>query len=86
MIYANLNILYLQRWMCFDNVERFALFLNDLEGSMKLSPGKYSPENCLGIFSMMKIPTLPHMKTPLAETPPLIIALQQMKKQTIFKI
>ena len=53
---------------------------------MKLSPGKYSPENCLGIFSMMKIPTLPHMKTPLAETPPLIIALQQMKKQTIFKI
>ena len=53
---------------------------------MKLSPGKYSPENCLGIFSTMKIPTLPHMKTPLAETPPLIIALQQMKKQTIFKI
>ena len=58
VICTNLNILYLQRWMCFDHVERFALLLNDLEGSMKLAPGKYALENCLGIFSPMKIPTM----------------------------
>ena len=40
MICTNLNILFLQRWMCFGFVERFALLLNDLEGSIKLSPGK----------------------------------------------
>ena len=68
MIYTNLNILYLQRWMCFDYVERFALLLNDLEGSMKLPPGKYPPESCLRIFSLMKIPTMniaPWKKNPL---------------------
>ena len=58
MICTNLNIFYLQRQMYFDYVERFALLLNDLEGSMKLSPGKYPPENCLGIFSPMKISTI----------------------------
>ena len=58
MICTNLNIFYLQRQMYFDYVERFALLLNDLEGSMKLSPGKYPPENCLGIFSPMKISTM----------------------------
>ena len=58
MIYANLNILYLQPWMCFDYNERFALLLNDSEGSMKLPPGRYPPESCLGIFSPMKIPTM----------------------------
>ena len=42
----------------FDYVERFALLLNDLDGSMKLPPGKYHPENCLRIFSPMKIPTM----------------------------
>ena len=30
--------------------------------------------------------TLPHEKIPLVETPPVTITLQQMKKQTIFKI
>ena len=44
--------------MCFHYVERFALLLNDLEGSMILSPGKYALENYLGIFSPMKIPTM----------------------------
>ena len=44
--------------MCFDYVERFTLLLNDLDGSMKLPPGKYPPENCLGVFSSMKIPTM----------------------------
>ena len=58
MICTNLNILYLQRWMCFDKAERFSLLLNDLEGSMKLHPGKYPPENCLGICSPIKIPTM----------------------------
>ena len=58
MICTKLEILYLQRWMCFDFAERFALLLNDLEGSMKFPPGKYPPENCLGIFSPMKIPTM----------------------------
>ena len=41
MICTNLNILYLQRRMCFEYVERFALLLNDLEGLMKIPPGKY---------------------------------------------
>ena len=58
MICTNLNILYLQRWVCFDYAERFALLLNDLEGSMKLPPGKYPLENCLGIFCPMKTPTM----------------------------
>ena len=44
--------------MCFDYVKRFSLLLNDLDESMKLPPGKYPPENCLGIFSPMKIPTM----------------------------
>ena len=58
MICTNLNNLYLQRWMRFDYSERFALLLNDLDGLMKLPPGKYPPENSLGIFSPMKIPTM----------------------------
>ena len=58
MICTILNNLYLQPGMCFDYVERFALLLNDLDGSTKLPPGKYPPENCLEIFSPMKIPTI----------------------------
>ena len=74
--------------MCFDYVERFALLLNDLERSMKLPPRKYPAENCLGVFSAIKFPTkkLPSEKTRLAETSPVIIALQQLKNQAIFKI
>ena len=74
--------------MCFDYVERFALLLNNLERSMKLPPRKYPTENFLGIFSPMKISTkkLPSEKTHLVETSPGIIALQQLKNQTIFKI
>ena len=88
MICTIFNNFYLQRGMCFDYVERFALLLNDLDGSMKFPPVKYPPENYLGIFFPMKIPKwkLPHKQTPLVEIPPLIIALQQTKKQTIFKI
>ena len=88
MICTNLNILYLQRWMYFDFVERFALLLNDLEGSIKLSPGNYPLENCLGIFPSMKISlmNIAPEKPPFVETPSVTIALQQMKKQTIFKI
>ena len=58
MICTNLNILYLQRRMCFEYVERFALLLNDFEGSMKIPPRKYPLENCLGIFSPIKIPIM----------------------------
>ena len=58
MICTNLKILYLQRWMFFDYVERFALLLNDLEGSMKLPSGKYHPEICLGIYFPTKIQTM----------------------------
>ena len=62
--------------MCFDNAERFSLLLNDLEGSMKPHPGKYPPENCLGIFSPIKIPTMNTApeKTSLVETASVIIA------------
>ena len=42
----------------FDYAERFALLLNYSDGSMKLPPGKYHPENCLRIFSPMKISTM----------------------------
>ena len=74
--------------MCFDYVERFALLLNDLERSMKFPPRKYPAENCLGVFSAIKFPRkkLPSEKTRLAETSPVIIALQQLKNQAIFKI
>ena len=60
----------------FDYVERFALLLNDLDGSMKLPPGKYHPENCLRIFSPMKIPTMniAPQENPLTENTPVIIA------------
>ena len=44
--------------MFFDYVERFALLLNDLEGSMKLPSGKYHPEICLGIYFPTKIQTM----------------------------
>ena len=37
--------------MCFDYVERFALLLNDLNVSMKLSPGKCPLEDCPVTFS-----------------------------------
>ena len=72
----------MRRRMCFDYAERFALLLNDLDGSMKLLPRKYPPENCHGIFSPIKIPTmkLPHKKNPLVEIPLAIIALQQTNK------
>ena len=51
--------------MCFDYVEIFALFLNDLNGSMKLPPGKYRLEDCLETFSPIKILTMniSHKKT-----------------------
>ena len=58
MICTNLNNLYLQRGMCFDYVERFAQLLNDLNGPMKLPPERYLQENCLEIFSPIKIPTM----------------------------
>ena len=58
MICTNLNILYLQRRICFEYVERFAPLLNDLEGLLKIPPGKYPQENCLGIFSPIKISTM----------------------------
>ena len=82
MICTNLNNLYLQRGICFDFVERFALSLNDWDGSMKTSPGKYPPENCFGIFSPMKIPTMniTPQENPLVEIPLVIIALQLNKK------
>ena len=88
IICTNLNNLYLQRWICFDYVEKFAQLLNDLGGSMKLPPGKYPPENCLGIFSPMKIPTvnIALLEKPLVEIPPVIIPLQETKNLHIFKI
>ena len=58
MICTNLNNLHLQRGMCSDFDEKFALLLNDLDDSMKLPLRKYPPENRLGIFSPMKIPTM----------------------------
>ena len=84
IICTNLNHLYLQRWMCFVYVEKCAQLLNDLDGSMKLPPGKYPPENCLGIFSPMKSQqwTLPHKKTPLMEILPVIIPLHLTKKKS----
>ena len=79
MICANLNNSYLQHWMCFDYVEIFTLFLNDLDASLKLPPGKYPPENCLGIFSPMKIPTMniASSENLLDKIPTARIALQQ---------
>ena len=87
MICAKLNNLYLQRWMCFDYVERFALLLNDLNGSMKLLPGKNPLENCLETFSPWKSQqwTLPHEKTSLLKIPPVKTALQQIKKRLSLK-
>ena len=58
MIIAKLNKLNLQKWICFSYVERFALLLNDLNGSMKLATGKYLPEDCLGTLSPMKMSTM----------------------------
>ena len=83
MICAKLNKLYLKRWMCFDYTERFALLLNDLNGSMKLPSGKYPPENCLETFSPWKSQqwTLPDEKTSLLKIPPVKTALQQIKKR-----
>ena len=75
--------------MCFDYVERFALLLDDLDGSMKLPPGKYPPENCLE--SKFSLPwksqqwKLPHKRTPLVEILPVIIALQLMRKRLSLK-
>ena len=37
--------------MCFEYVERFALLLSDLKGSMKLPTGKCPPEDCPLTFS-----------------------------------
>ena len=79
IICTNLNNLYLQRWMCFVYFEKCAQLFNDLGGSMKFPPGKYPPENCLGIISPMKSRqenVLPHKKTPLVEILPVIIPLQ----------
>ena len=58
MICTILNNFYLQRGMCFDYIERFAMLLNHLNGSMKLPLEKYPPENCLVIASPMKIPIM----------------------------
>ena len=44
--------------MCFDYVERYAMLLNELNDSIKLPPGEYPPDDCLGIFSPIKIPTM----------------------------
>ena len=46
-------ILHLQRFFYYD--ESFGLLWNDLDGSMNLPPGKYHPENCLKVFSPMKM-------------------------------
>ena len=64
--------------MYFDFVERFALLLNDLEGSIKLSTGNYPLENCLGIFPSMKISlmNIAPEKPPFVETPSVTIALE----------
>ena len=79
-ILTTLNDLYFVEWfvlswiicICnvecfFDYMERFALLLNDLDGSMKLPPKKYHPENRLRIFSPMKIST---MNIAPSENPP----------------
>ena len=70
--------------MCFDYVERFVQLLNDLNSSMKLPPGKYPPEDCLGTFSPMKIPTMNigPSENPLVKIRSVKIALQQIRKQT----
>ena len=65
---------------CVLTVERFALLLNDLDGSMKLLeniPRKTASEFSLPCKSQQWI--LPHKKTPQVEIPTVIIALQQMK-------
>ena len=75
--------------MCLDYVERFALLLNDLESSMKLPPGKYPPENCLRIFSPMKIPTMniaQSENTPCGNSSGKNCFSKNEKKQTVFKI
>ena len=47
MICTIFNNFYLQRGMCFDYVERSALLLNDLDGSMKLPSNFLSPHENL---------------------------------------
>ena len=69
--------------MSFDYVERFSLFLNDLNGSMKLPPGKYTLEDCLGTFFPWKFQ---QWKLPYVKIPPVKIALQQIKKSFKSKI
>ena len=58
MICTKLNNLYLQRWMCFNYVEIFALLLNVFNGWMKLPSRKYCLEDFLETFSPMKILTM----------------------------
>ena len=55
---------------------------------MKFPPEKYPPENCLGIFSPMKTPTvnITPSEKPFVEIPLVIIPLQQTKNLKIFKI
>ena len=86
MICTNLKILYLQRWVFFDYVERFALLLNDLV--IWRVQWNFLLENILPkIVSEFTFPrkskqwALPLEETPLVETPPVIIALKQMKNR-----
>ena len=60
MICTNLNSLYLQRGVCFDYVEKFTLLVNNLDGSMKLLPGKYPPGNLLRNFPSYENPNNEH--------------------------
>ena len=73
-------------WMCFEYIERFALLLNNLKGSMKLPPGKYPPEDWLRTSLPWKSQkwTLPHKKTSLVKIhlvkiPPLSLKSKIMK-------
>ena len=55
---------------------------------MKLIPGKYHQEDCLGNFSPMKTPAMniAPQENPLVKIPPVKIAPHQIKKQAIFNI
>ena len=79
-IYDKLNDL--ERWMCFDYVERFVLFLNDLKGSMALPAGKKVPRKItLELFLPLKSQqwALPHKSPYENSSGERNIALQQIK-------
>ena len=60
----------------FDYVERFALLLNDLDGSMKLPPGKISPGKLPQNFLSHENPNYEHYpirKPPYGEASGIVI-------------